>query len=67
MGAEIPESALDQELTSVAKLEQATGLIFDLVPASQKQVWRAEGGNKPARWRLCSGSGPAGASFKIST
>jgi hypothetical protein len=49
MGAEIPASALDQELTSVARLEQATGLIFDLVPASEKQVWRAESGNKPAQ------------------
>src|ERR1700722_6586412 len=37
-GSEIPPSDLDRELTSVAQIEQATGLIFDFVPESQKQT-----------------------------
>jgi DNA/RNA endonuclease G (NUC1) len=37
-GPEIPASDLDQELTSVAEIERATGLVFDFVPESQKHA-----------------------------
>jgi endonuclease G, mitochondrial len=37
-GPEIPSSDLDHELTSVAQIEQVTGLVFDFVPESQKQT-----------------------------
>jgi hypothetical protein len=37
-GPEIPSNDLDHELTSVSQIEQATGLVFDFVPASQKQT-----------------------------
>ena len=37
-GPEIPSSELDRELTSVAEIEEVTGLIFDFVPQSQKRA-----------------------------
>lgn len=37
-GPEIPSSELDRELTSVAEIEEVTGLIFDFVPESQKRA-----------------------------
>jgi DNA/RNA endonuclease G (NUC1) len=37
-GPEIPPSDLAHELTSVAQIEEVTGLVFDFVPESQKQT-----------------------------
>jgi endonuclease G, mitochondrial len=35
---EIPPSDLDRQLTSVAEIERATGLVFDFVPQSEKRA-----------------------------
>ena len=36
--SEIPPSELDRQLTSVAVIERATGLVFDFVPQSEKRA-----------------------------
>jgi hypothetical protein len=40
---------LDYELTTVAKIDQATGLVFDFVPESQKQTDHPKGGDQAGR------------------